>query len=303
MNQNFGFVIVGPTASGKTLLAHTLFEQLKQRGLDPTILNYDSRQMIQGFDIGTSKPTSIEQKKFNYQLIDVYSPQARINSKALNQNLRFILNQISTPKIPIIMVGSPFYWFCFLNPENEPAKTCPPHFKMFLKEMISKEKKSIWNWLKAQGKTMTFHYGDEYRFQRYLEKWFEAALPKKTTSPNLFQFFTISPKFDLTELKNKIETRVRDFFQQGWSEEVQHLSQISNDEIDPKNPGWRSIGYLEIYDYQKQKKDWDDALIQSISQKTWRYAKKQINWLKKFEDQVVLHPTKDDVTTYLEDIL
>ena len=51
-------ILIGPTASGKTELAIEIAEYFKTR-----IHNIDSRQIYKSMDIGTAKPSKIQQKK------------------------------------------------------------------------------------------------------------------------------------------------------------------------------------------------------------------------------------------------
>ena len=51
-------ILIGHTASGKTELAIEIAEYFKTR-----IHNIDSRQIYKSMDIGTAKPTKIQQKK------------------------------------------------------------------------------------------------------------------------------------------------------------------------------------------------------------------------------------------------
>ena len=54
-------VLIGPTASGKTELAIDIAEYFKTR-----IHNIDSRQIYKSMDIGTAKPSKIQQKKIKH---------------------------------------------------------------------------------------------------------------------------------------------------------------------------------------------------------------------------------------------
>ena len=51
-------ILIGPTASGKTELAIEIAEYFKTN-----IHNIDSRQIYKSMDIGTAKPSKIQQKK------------------------------------------------------------------------------------------------------------------------------------------------------------------------------------------------------------------------------------------------
>ena len=50
-------ILIGPTASGKTELAIEIAEYFKTN-----IHNIDSRQIYKSMDIGTAKPSKIQQK-------------------------------------------------------------------------------------------------------------------------------------------------------------------------------------------------------------------------------------------------
>ena len=61
--------IVGPTAAGKTSLAVALGQRF-----DGEIINADSRQVYRHMDVGTAKPTSMEQSRAPHHLLDIANP-------------------------------------------------------------------------------------------------------------------------------------------------------------------------------------------------------------------------------------
>src|SRR5215204_3722702 len=75
------FVIVGPTAVGKTALAIALAQ-----ALNGEIVSADSRQVYRGMDIGTAKPSAAERAAAPHHLIDVVDPDEEF-SLALYQGL------------------------------------------------------------------------------------------------------------------------------------------------------------------------------------------------------------------------
>ena len=62
-------ILIGPTASGKTELAIEIAEYFKTH-----IHNIDSRQIYKSMDIGTAKPSKIQQKKIKHFLLDIEEP-------------------------------------------------------------------------------------------------------------------------------------------------------------------------------------------------------------------------------------
>ena len=64
-------VICGPTASGKTALSLELAMQLSATGAQPWILSADAFAVYRRMDIGTAKPTQLEQTMFPHFGIDL----------------------------------------------------------------------------------------------------------------------------------------------------------------------------------------------------------------------------------------
>ena len=62
-------VIVGPTASGKTLLSIELAKRINGE-----IVSSDSMQIYKDMDIGTAKVTKEEAQGIKHYLIDIVSP-------------------------------------------------------------------------------------------------------------------------------------------------------------------------------------------------------------------------------------
>jgi len=63
------FVLVGPTASGKTEVAHRLARHLGAR-----VLSADSMLVYRGMDIGTAKPPAADRAAFGYAGVDLVAP-------------------------------------------------------------------------------------------------------------------------------------------------------------------------------------------------------------------------------------
>ena len=73
-NRPLVIALMGPTASGKTELAIDIAKKINSN-----IHNIDSRQIYIDMDIGTAKPTGVQQSQVNHFLIDVCLPSKPIN--------------------------------------------------------------------------------------------------------------------------------------------------------------------------------------------------------------------------------
>lgn len=62
-------VLVGPTASGKTELAHRIASAVNAR-----IISADAMMVYRGMDVGTAKPAAEERIRFHYAGLDIASP-------------------------------------------------------------------------------------------------------------------------------------------------------------------------------------------------------------------------------------
>src|SRR5687767_1308053 len=111
-------VICGPTASGKSALALRLAEVT-----GAAIISADSRQVYRGFDIGTAKPTRVEQERVLHHGIDVVEPDERYSAADWAAAVPgWIADSESAGRRPIIVGGTGFYLRALFAPLfDEPA--------------------------------------------------------------------------------------------------------------------------------------------------------------------------------------
>jgi tRNA dimethylallyltransferase len=92
--------VVGPTATGKTALALELAEELNAE-----IISGDSMCVYRGMDIGTAKPTSVEQAKVPHHLIDVADPTEEFSLARFIELVRAAITDIESRGKRVILVG------------------------------------------------------------------------------------------------------------------------------------------------------------------------------------------------------
>ena len=134
-------ILVGPTARGKTELAIEIAEHFKTH-----IHNIDSRQIYKSMDIGTAKPSKIQQKKIKHFLIDIEEPINPINVKQFQEIAqKSIKREIKQDNLPFLVGGSGLYMNSitkgFFVPDVPPQK----NFRRQLEE-LGQEK--CWDLLK-----------------------------------------------------------------------------------------------------------------------------------------------------------
>lgn len=97
--------IVGPTASGKSGLALKIAQRFNGE-----IIAADSRTIYKGLDIGTAKPTRVEQNQVKHYGIDLIEPGERFNAYQFkNYALKKIEDIKKIGKIPILVGGTGLY--------------------------------------------------------------------------------------------------------------------------------------------------------------------------------------------------
>ena len=98
-------VIVGPTGSGKTDLAHAV--ALAREG---EIVSADAFAVYRGLDVGTAKPTPLQRSEVRYHMLDVAGPEEPFSAGRFASEARPIVDDVAARgRLPIVCGGSGFY--------------------------------------------------------------------------------------------------------------------------------------------------------------------------------------------------
>lgn len=118
------WVVVGPTASGKTSLAIELCEQH-----DGEIVSADSVQVYRHFEVGTGKPSAEERARARHHLIDVIEPSEPMDAARFAELAELAIADIrSRGKRPIVCGGT-FLWVRALIHGLVPAPPADPDLR------------------------------------------------------------------------------------------------------------------------------------------------------------------------------
>ena len=103
--------IVGPTGAGKTHLAMLLAEHAKSIGLTIELISMDSALVYRGLDIGSAKPTKVEQASVTHHLIDILEPTEVYSAARFAKDAKRLCEEIRNKgNIPIVVGGTMLYW-------------------------------------------------------------------------------------------------------------------------------------------------------------------------------------------------
>jgi len=273
-------ILIGPTASGKTELAIEIAEYFKTH-----IHNIDSRQIYKSMDIGTAKPSKIQQKKIKHFLIDIEEPINQINVKQFQEIAqKSIEGEIKQDNLPFLVGGSGLYMNSitkgFFVPDVPPQK----NLRIQLEE-LGQEK--CWDLLKNCDPLSTekINFADHIRTIRALEVFYVTGKPLSTLKvqkPPDWRILELG--LDRDNLKERILQRTKNMFFCGIIEETKDL--ISRYGINL--PILETIGYSEAKGVLNNNLSIDEA-IEVTTTKTIQFAKRQKTWFRNKNNPIWLN--------------
>ena len=294
-----GIAITGPTASGKTALALAVAARVGGE-----IISVDSRQVYQGMDIGTAKPTHAEQALVPHHGIDLLPPSERYSAGRFAEDARKWTAEIAARgRIPILVGGTGFFLRALTQPMfDEPPldKTSREKVKRFLDGFSRAE---LLRWLRsldhAAAQRLEFE-GGRHRLARAVEVALLTGRPlsawhAEQTPREPLKLLTFMLELPRGELYDRINRRVDSMIDAGLVEEVRALLQAGYDDT---APAMNATGYIELIPYVRGERTLASA-VEEIKNRSRAYARRQLTW---FRHQLGPGTIKLDATRPLEEI-
>ena len=273
-------VLIGPTASGKTELAIELAKHFKI-----CIHNIDSRQIYRFMDIGTAKPSKIQQKTIKHYLIDIEEPVHRMNVRKFQEIAeKSIKKEIKKNKIPFLVGGSGLYMNSIIK--GFFAHDIPP--QNFLRTQLEQlGQRQCWDLLKSCDPiaTQKIHFADQVRTIRALEVFYATGKPLSSQNlQNPPNWNILQLGLDREDLKERILKRTKQMFLGGIVDETQNIINIYGSDL----PILQTIGYMEAKKILNNELTMDKA-IELTTQKTIQFAKRQKTWFRNKNNPIWLN--------------
>ena len=277
------FILIGPTASGKSNLAMKLMSKFPFE-----IINADLYSTYKGLNIGTAKPTKEELNKYKHHLINILEPTMDYNVSQYCKDANKCINEIlSSNKIPLITGGSMMYVYQLLNGLSHEYNVSDTDLKLikFIQNQYTNEQivKAISGFNPALINKININ--DSYRIEKLLERLisnknnkhnFKGLYKEKNLKIHII-FITID---DREFLRESIKKRTSGMLNDGLIEEVKNL--LSKFNLNNKTQCMKAIGYKETLEFLN--KDISlDVLNSSITVATQQLAKRQVTWMNKFK--------------------
>lgn len=275
-------VIVGPTCSGKTLLAIKLAEILNSE-----IISADSRQIYKHLNIGTAKPSTEQLQKVPHHLIDFLDPSANYDVSLFEKDAERIIDLIqSKNKIPIVVGGSGLYIKALIDGIFDSADKDEEYRKELLQkrkehgnEFLYEELKKLdplsaakmlqQNWKRVMRALEVIHTTGEPIWKHHQEQ--------STFKEKKYDFKQFGLNWDRKLLYENIDRRVDWMIEIGLVDEVKN---ILGKEYDKNLNSLNTVGYKEIIQHLAGEISVERA-IELIKRNTRHYAKRQMTWFRK----------------------
>jgi tRNA dimethylallyltransferase len=267
-------VIIGPTAAGKSSLALRL-----ANAHHGAILSADSRLVYRGFDIGTAKPSAVEQALVPHWGIDVAAPTDRWSAARFSEHATGWLSSIEDASRTPVVVGGTGFWIAALVAPLAPMPVLPEPARTALSAQLdAMDHATVQRWCAALDPEIATLGHAQWRRAievallsgTRLSQWQRAAPP---VPPRPVRYLVVDPG---PALEHRIADRVDAMLAAGWVDEVRRLMAT----VPGDAPAWRGCGYERLRAAVE-----DDALTPTVRDaiviETRQYARRQRTWCRR----------------------
>ena len=288
--------LLGPTGIGKSSLAIKLKDKYPVE-----IISVDSMMIYRDMNIGTDKPSEKILTSVKHHLVNICNPNESYNVGKFYSDIRTIIKCIhSKDKIPLLVGGSMMYFNSLFNglsllPEKNIIE------RKFIENLLTKYSCNELHFCLKNIDPSSYKNidkNDMQRIQRALEVYMQTGKPITSFFNNNLK---LSDEYDLLTLKliskdrslihEKISMRTQNMFKNNLIDEVTYL--IEKYSLTKENQSMRSIGYRQVMDYFDNHTSLQDLENRCVYA-TRQLAKRQITWLKRFEDSISIDMTEKD---------
>ncbi len=299
--------IVGPTGAGKTHLAMLLAEHAKSIGMTIELISMDSVLVYRGLDIGSAKPTKIEQVSVTHHLIDILEPTEVYSAARFAKDAKRLCEEIrSRGNVPIVVGGTMLYWRAWAHGLSSLPPANPE-----IRARLDEEGKVI-GWPAMHEKlsivdpetAARLKPNDSQRVQRALEVFQITGKPMSTlladspsedgregsSIPAWIDLVSLEPS-DRARLHANLEKRFDEMLAAGFMDEVKTLR--TNPNLHADLPAIRSVGYRQAWEFLDNQIDFDQMRYKALAA-TRQLGKRQLTWLRAIAGRKTFDPFKPE---------
>jgi tRNA dimethylallyltransferase len=288
--------LVGPTASGKSGLAMALARQLP----DVELVSVDSMQVYRGMDVGTAKPSAVEQQEVRHHLLDIVDASEDFALTDFQAAALTVVADVERRgKRALLVGGTGLYLQSVIDGFAIPGRF--PEVRHALDERATPE---LYAELQerdpiAAGKVEP---GNRRRIVRALEVTVGSGRPFSSFGPGIdayppSRFVQLGIWLPRSVGAGRIEQRAQQMVDEGWAEEVRSVLAGSGFSKTAR----QALGYPEIIRHVEE--GWPLAeAVEEIVRRTRAFARRQRVWFRR-DPRIVWHGTSQDPRVLLPGLL
>lgn len=281
MKKTVVILIAGPTASGKSALAHMLAERLSG-----SVINADSMQVYRDLRILTARPSEAQMQAVPYRLYGHVPGSEAYSAARYAEEARAALGEArAAGQVPIVVGGTGLYFKALIEGLS-PIPAIPADIRARWRDAaVEQGAAALHALLAARDPVMAARLRptDPQRIVRALEvleatgtslaRWQEMPGEPVIQLEDAFPL-VVSPPREV--LRQRIDTRFDAMIEEGAAEEVQDLARLG---LAPDLPLMRALGVRPLMQMQAGRLARNEA-IEGAKAETRQYAKRQVTWLR-----------------------
>ena len=276
--------VVGPTACHKTEVGVALAKRFCGE-----VVSADSVQVYRGMDIGSAKPTRVEQDGVVHHMIDCVPIDAPAFSVSQYRNMAASAMDavLSRGHLPVVVGGSGLYVQALFSPLDF-AVPKDVAIRARLAEAYQQSPEAVYAQLVDcdPDTAKRLHPNDGKRIVRALEVYQISGKPlsaygnefaKRSVSDAPYDVVWVGLNMDREQLYQRINQRVERMMDTGLLEEAACIYHAGYSQT---LPAMQSIGYRQLFAYFDGNCTLD-AAVKQIQQDTRNFAKRQLTWFRR----------------------
>lgn len=280
------YVLLGPTAVGKTELALQMAEML-----GCPILNCDSRQIYRGMEIGTAAPTAEQQRRVRHYFVGTHDIGSYYSAAQYEQDVLSLVAELNDTHHSLLLTGGSMMYLDAVCNGIDDIPSVDEEVRETLRQRLADGD------IDAMRNELRLLDPDYYqaadtrnpkRIVHALEVCYTSGRPyssflkgERKTRP--FRTVKIGLRRERQELFERINRRVDTMMADGMLDEARRLYPLRGENA------LNTVGYKELFRHLDG--EWELSFaIEKIKKNTRDYAKKQMTWFAHDESIRWFHP-------------
>ena len=285
------YVLLGPTAVGKTELALQIAEKLGS-----PILNCDSRQIYRGMEIGTAAPTPEQQQRVKHYFVGTHDIGTYYSAAQYEQDVLSLVRELSHEHRSLLLSGGSMMYIDAVCNGIDDIPTVDAEVRETLRRRLNNGEIDE---MRSELRLLDPAYYREAdtrnpkRVVHALEVCYTSGRPyssflTRERKPRPFDVVKIGLRRERQELFDRINQRVDAMMAAGMLDEVSRLRPFRHENA------LNTVGYKELFHYLEG--EWElPFAIEKIKKNTRDYAKKQMTWFAHDNEIKWFHPDEPSI--------